>query len=98
MLEHTHWVWTQEPHRWSFPAGTEVPKVPQHTHGPAPSSPTLHSQEENVLAGECVACKAAAVLCVIPPPGKSKGIQEEEPRTTHTVHPGALLGQEHPNF
>lgn len=38
----------------------------------------LRSQEQNMLAGRCVACKAAGVLCVIPPPGKSNGIQEEE--------------------
>lgn len=50
------------------------PKVPQHTHSPAWNSLRLQSQEQNVLVGRCMVCKAAVVLCVIPPLEKSNGI------------------------
>lgn len=69
MPEHTHCIWMQEPPQKSFPAATEAPKVPQHTHSPARSSLLLQSQEQNMLAGRGVACKAAGVLCAIPHPG-----------------------------
>lgn len=54
--------------------------MPQHTHGPAQSSPTLQHHEQKMLIGACVFCEVVAVLCVVPPPGKSNGIQ----RKNHT--------------
>lgn len=68
--------------------------MPQRTRGQARSSPTLQPHEQNMLKGACVFCEAVAALCVVPPPGKSNGIQ----RKNHTPPLPCTQAQGHHSY